>query len=101
MEIKGCKDLLDPSLFDKIAHGDSASSSSAYNHLENMLYSIGDMFAEKVREYVEAFLKQLDGSTLFAPGEWDLCLMDFVHPNDYGFHRMAQGILPLLERMLS
>lgn len=43
----------------------------------------------------------LDGCTLFAPGEWDLCLMDFVHPNDYGFHRMAQGILPLLERMLS
>ena len=34
IEIKGYKDLLDPSLFGKIAHGDAAASSSAYNHIE-------------------------------------------------------------------
>ena len=70
VEIKGYKDLLDPSLFGKIAHGDSASSSSAYNHLENMLYSLGngDMFAEEAWEYVEAFLKQLDGRIVNSSG---------------------------------
>lgn len=62
VEIKGYKDLLDPSLFGKIAHGDAAASSSAYNHLENMLYAVGngDMFADEAWEYVNAFLKQLD-----------------------------------------
>lgn len=42
----------------------------------------------------------LDGRTLFAPDERDLCLMDFTHPNDYGFHRMAEGILPWVQQML-
>ena len=42
----------------------------------------------------------LDGRTFFDPQETDLCLMDFIHPNDYGFHRMAEKILPVLTRML-
>ncbi len=69
-EIKGYKDLLDPALFGKIAHGDAAASSSAYNHLENMLMSIGggDLFADSAWEYVEAFLKQLDGKIINSSG---------------------------------
>lgn len=43
----------------------------------------------------------LDGRTFFAPDERDLCLMDFTHPNDYGFHRMAQAVLPTLAQMLA
>lgn len=70
VEIKGYKDLLDPSLFGKIAHGDAASSSSAYNHLENMLYAIGngDMFSDEAWEYVAAFLKQLDKKIVNSSG---------------------------------
>ena len=70
IEIKGYKDLLDPSLFGKIAHGDAVSSSSAYNHLEHMLYAIGkgDMFADEAWDYVKAFLKQLDKKIVNSSG---------------------------------
>ncbi len=69
-EIKGYADLLDPALFGKIAHGDAAASSSAYNHLENMLTVLGkgDMFADAGWEYLEAFLKQLDGKIINSSG---------------------------------
>ncbi len=61
--IKGYKDLLDPSLKGKIAFGDAGTSSSAYNHLENMLidFGNGDVEAQAGWDYVEALLKQLDG----------------------------------------
>ncbi len=61
--IKGYKDLLDPSLKGKIAFGDAGTSSSAYNHLENMLidFGNGDVEAQEGWDYVEALLKQLDG----------------------------------------
>lgn len=42
----------------------------------------------------------LDGRTFFTLHESDLCLMDFTHPNDYGFHRMAEKILPVLAQVL-
>lgn len=61
--IKGYKDLLDPALKGKIAFGDAGTSSSAYNHLENMLldFGSGDINAKDGWDYVEALLKQLDG----------------------------------------
>jgi len=67
-EIKGYKDLLNPKLKGKIAMGNSASSSSAYNHLENMLLAMGvgaDNY-EKANSpeawaFVENFFKNLDG----------------------------------------
>lgn len=61
--IKGYKDLLDPALKGKIAFGDAGTSSSAYNHLENMLldFGNGDIDAKAGWDYVEALLKQLDG----------------------------------------
>ena len=40
--IKGYADLLNPEFKGKIAFGDAGTSSSAYNHLENMLIDFGD-----------------------------------------------------------
>ena len=62
-EIVGYKDLLDPSLKGRIAFGDAGTSSSAYNHLENMLidFGNGDVHAQEGWNYVEALLKQLEG----------------------------------------
>jgi len=61
--IKGYKDLLNPKYKGKIAFGDAATSSSAYNHLENMLlvFGQGDVNAQAGWDYVAALLKQLDG----------------------------------------
>lgn len=42
----------------------------------------------------------IDGASLFAGPEADGCTVDGCHPNDLGFFRMAQGILPTLKRVL-
>ena len=62
-DIKGYSDLLDPSLKGQIAFGDAGTSSSAYNHLENMLldFGKGDVDAQAGWDYVASLLKQLDG----------------------------------------
>lgn len=67
-EIKGYADLLNPALFGKIAMGNAASSSSAYNHLENMLLAMGvgadnyaKAYSDEAWAFVEAFYKNLDG----------------------------------------
>ena len=61
--IKGYQDLLNPKYKGKIAFGDAATSSSAYNHLENMLldFGNGDVESQAGWDYVESLLKQLDG----------------------------------------
>ena len=42
----------------------------------------------------------LDGASLFAGDEWDACTVDGVHPNDLGFYRFFQALLPIMERVL-
>lgn len=42
----------------------------------------------------------IDGDSLFAGLEYDACTVDVCHPNDLGMHRMAQGMLPLLKKLL-
>ena len=42
----------------------------------------------------------IDGDSLFAGYEYDSCTVDGCHPNDLGFYRMAQGILPILKEIL-
>lgn len=61
--IKGYADILDPKFKGKIAFGDAATSSSAYNHLENMLldFGNGDIEAQAGWDFVSKLLKQLDG----------------------------------------
>lgn len=43
----------------------------------------------------------IDGDSLFAGDEFDSCTVDGCHPNDLGFYRMAQGILPIIKEILS
>ncbi len=65
--IKGYADLTNTSLKGKIAFGDATKSSSAYNHLENMLLAMGSGSTVKEKmesaaawNYVDAFYQNLD-----------------------------------------
>lgn len=42
----------------------------------------------------------IDGSTFFADKEPHCCTIDGCHPNDYGFHLMADAIEPILKDAL-
>lgn len=42
----------------------------------------------------------IDGSTFFADKEPHCCTIDGCHPNDYGFHLMADAIEPILKEAL-
>ena len=69
-EIRGYRCLLHPSLRGRIAHGDAARSASAYNHLENMLFALGDgdLFSDYAWDFVEEFLYHLDGRIIDSSG---------------------------------
>lgn len=62
--VEGYKDLLNPELKGRIAMCDPARSSSAYEHLINMLYAMGGGDPEAGWDYVEAFCRNLDGKLL-------------------------------------
>lgn len=64
IEIKGYEDLLKPELKGKIAMADPSKSSSAYEHLINMLYAMGKGDPEKGWDYVDKFIQNLDGKLL-------------------------------------
>ena len=42
----------------------------------------------------------IDGEKLWGDTDWDCCTMDRCHPNDLGFMRMAEAVLPTLEEAL-
>lgn len=42
----------------------------------------------------------IDGTSLFAGYEYDACTVDGCHPNDLGFYRMAQGMFPILKKII-
>lgn len=63
-EINGYADLLNPELKGHIAMADPSKSSSAFEHLVNMLEDMGDGSAEDGWDYVEQFCAQLDGKLL-------------------------------------
>ena len=65
--ITGYSSLLRPELKGKIAFGDATSSSSAYNHLENMILAMGEganndekIESDEAWDFVEDFLNNLD-----------------------------------------
>lgn len=62
--IQGYQDLLKPELKGKIAMCSPAFSSSAFEHLINMLYAMGEGDPENGWEYVEKFCENLDGVLL-------------------------------------
>ena len=43
----------------------------------------------------------IDGETLFGNRDRDACTVDGCHPNDLGFYRMYEAILPVLRKALS
>ncbi len=69
VEVEGYEDLLKPELKGRIAMCDPATSSSAYEHLINMLYAMGDGEPEQGWNYVEDFCRNLDGILLGGSGE--------------------------------
>ena len=64
ISVEGYEDLLNPELKGRIAMCDPARSSSAYEHLINMLYAMGGGDPEAGWAYVEAFCRNLDGNLL-------------------------------------
>lgn len=64
MEIRGYGDLLNPQLRGKIAFADPAGSSSAYEHLLNILYVMGREDKRQGWQYVEALCQNIDGKLL-------------------------------------
>ena len=64
IKVEGYADLLNPALKGKIAMTDPSKSSSAFEHLVNMLYDMGNGDPEKGWGYVEKFCKNLDGKLL-------------------------------------
>ena len=68
VKVEGYEDLLQPELKGRIAMCDPATSSSAYEHLINMLYAMGDGEPEQGWDYVEDFCRNLDGILLGGSG---------------------------------
>ena len=64
IKVEGYADLLNPALKGKIAAADPASSSSAFEHLVNMLYAMGNGNPENGWNYVERLCANLDGKLL-------------------------------------
>lgn len=69
IKVEGYGDLLNPELKGRIAMCDPSASSSAYEHLINMLYAMGGGDPEKGWDYVEAFCRNLDGILLGGSAE--------------------------------
>ena len=63
-KVEGYEDLLNPALKGKIAMADPSKSSSAYEHLINMLYAMGNGNPDNGWDYVTKFCKNLDGKLL-------------------------------------
>lgn len=64
VQINGYMDLLNPKLKGKIAYCSPAVSSSAYEHLINMLYAMGNGNPEAGWDFVKQFCDNLDGNLL-------------------------------------
>ena len=64
IKIEGYEDLLNPALKGKIACADPSASSSAFEHLVNMLYAMGNGNPEKGWDYVKKLCANLDGKLL-------------------------------------
>lgn len=71
MKIESFNDLLNPALKGKIAFGDPANSSSAFQSLMAMLYAMGkngDPMSDEAWAFVDKFMANLDGKMLNSSG---------------------------------
>ena len=64
IKIEGYADLLNPALKGKIACADPLTSASSFEHLDNMLYAMGNGDPEKGWDYVKKLCANLDGKLL-------------------------------------
>ncbi len=76
------EDLLNPALKGKIAFGDPANSSSAFQSLAAMLYAIGDgdPMSDKAWNFVEKFISNLDGKMFGSSGQLHKSVADGEYP---------------------
>lgn len=49
---------------------------------------------ERARTEGDARIRFVDGGGFFTGDGWDACTVDGAHPNDLGFYRMAQALMP-------
>ncbi len=56
--------------------------------------------AERRRAAGDRLVFFLNGESLTGP-DWHECTVDGVHPTDLGFHRMAEGLLPVISELLT
>ena len=71
IKIESFEDLLNPALKGKIAFGDPANSSSAFQSLMAMLYAMGkngDPMSDEAWAFVDKFIANLDGKILNSSG---------------------------------
>jgi len=64
IKVEGYADLLNPALKGKIANADPSKSSSSFEHVINQLYAMGNGNPEAGWDYVNQFVKNLDGKLL-------------------------------------
>jgi iron(III) transport system substrate-binding protein len=64
IRMEGYKDLLNPKLKGKIAMADPSASSSAFEHVETMLYAMGGGDTQQGWDFIKQFCAQLDGKLL-------------------------------------
>lgn len=74
-------------------------------------YHVGNTVEDARRNVImESFIKAkndgdknvyfVDGAALFAGDEWFACTVDGCHPNDLGFYRFAQALIPTFKTIL-
>lgn len=82
IKIEGFEDLLNPKLKGKIAFGDPANSSSAFQSLVAMLYAMGDgdPMSDAAWEFVDKFIKNLDGKIIGSSGQVHKGVADGEYP---------------------
>jgi iron(III) transport system substrate-binding protein len=82
IKVEGFEDLLNPELKGKIAFGDPANSSSAFQSLAAMLYAMGegDPMSDKAWDFVDKFIANLDGKMMSSSGQLHKSVADGEYP---------------------
>lgn len=82
IKVEGFEDLLNPKLKGKIAFGDPANSSSAFQSLAAMIYAMGDgdPMSDKAWDFVGKFIANLDGKIMKSSGQLHKSVADGEYP---------------------
>lgn len=82
IKIEGFEDLLNPNLKGKISFGDPTASSSAFQSLAAMLYTMGDgdPMSDQAWGFIEKFVANLDGKISGSSGQVHKGVADGEYP---------------------